>query len=199
MSDEKDLMWETVNVEHVIQDRWIDFRKNTYRLPDGSVIEPVYNFSRNSFVVVVAKDEKDRYICVRQYRHGIDAVTVEFPAGAIEYLEKSDVPYMTSENIKSDIKEATEAAKRELLEETGYAPGSLRHLLTVPSNATMADNDVYVFAADNCRKVDSQHLDSSEFINVELYTEKEMKDMILSGNFKQAIHIMAYYLAAEKN
>ena len=31
-----DLMWETVHVEHVIQDQWMDLRKVEYRFPDGS-------------------------------------------------------------------------------------------------------------------------------------------------------------------
>ena len=101
MQDNKNdnLSWETVNVEHVIQDPWIDFRKCDYRLPNGEVIGPVYNYSKHSFSIVVATDKDGKFICVRQYRHGIDEITTEFPAGAIEYKDKSLVPYITYDNI----------------------------------------------------------------------------------------------------
>ena len=31
------LAWEEVQTEHIIQDEWIDFRKSSYRFPDGTV------------------------------------------------------------------------------------------------------------------------------------------------------------------
>ena len=33
----KALTWEVVSEEHLLRDRWIDFRITTYRLPDGTV------------------------------------------------------------------------------------------------------------------------------------------------------------------
>ena len=68
-----DLIWEPVSVEHVIQDKWIDLRKVEYRFPDGTTFSPYYNYSRRSYVVIVASDEEGKYLCVRQYRHGIGA------------------------------------------------------------------------------------------------------------------------------
>ena len=38
---EKKLYWELINEEHIIQDAWIDFRRNEYKLPDGQTITPV--------------------------------------------------------------------------------------------------------------------------------------------------------------
>ena len=89
---DKDLSWKLVKEEHLKQDKWIDFRQNIYELPDGAQIGPVYNFSKHSFSVIVALDEKERYICVKQYRHGIDEITTEFPAGGIEFKETADHP-----------------------------------------------------------------------------------------------------------
>ena len=125
------LSWQAVKVEHVIQDKWIDFRKCDYKLPNGEIIGPVYNYSKHSFSLVVATDKEGRLICVRQYRHGIDEITTEFPAGAIEYLDKSDVPYITGDNIIATEEEAFEAAKRELVEETGYTSREWKHLMTI--------------------------------------------------------------------
>ncbi|WP_022765677.1 NUDIX hydrolase [Butyrivibrio sp. XPD2006] len=196
MNDDN-LRWKLVKEEHLKQDKWIDFRQNIYELPDGTDIGPVYNFSKHSFSVVVAKDEKGRYICVRQYRHGIDEITTEFPAGGIEYKESEDHPYITVKNTIATEDEAFEAAKRELEEETGYVSDNWKHLLSLPANATLASNYVHIYAAKNCKKVTTQHLDDSEFLNVVLLSEDELRKRIFGGDFKQAHHVLAWYLSKE--
>ena len=58
----KKLNWELLNEEHVVQDQWIDFRRNKYKLPDGQTISPVYNYSKHSFSLVVATDTNGNFI-----------------------------------------------------------------------------------------------------------------------------------------
>jgi ADP-ribose pyrophosphatase len=194
MNNKAKLTWKLKKEEHVIQDEWIDFRKNDYELPDGSVIGPVYNYSKHSFSLIVATDKEGKFICVRQYRHGIDEITTEFPAGAVEYKEKSDAPYITYDNIIATEDEAFEAAKRELQEETGYISDNWKHLLTTPANATLSNSRVHIYAATDCVKVTEQHLDDSEFLNVVTVSEDELKNKIFEGDFKQSLHVLAYYL-----
>ena len=190
MSDErKDLVWEEVETEHILQDEWIDFRRGTYRFPDGAVVGPFYSFSRRDYAVIVATDEEGRYICVRQYRHGIRKVTTEFPAGGLERTDGKDY------GPKEGAEDALEAAKRELLEETGYVSDHWKHLITVPAYATIADNYAFIYAAENCRKVGGQSLDETEFLNVALYTPAELEERIRDGRFEQAVHIMAWALS----
>ena len=177
--DDKNLVWEELSTEHIVQDEWIDFRKSKYRFPDGSVFEPYYSYSRRNYVVIVATDEDDNYICVRQYRHGIGQITTEFPAGGIESTEG----------------DALETAIRELREETGYESEDWSHLITVPSNPTIADNYAYIYIARNCRKMTKQELDDTEFLNLSKITSSEIDKMIMKGNFQQPIHIMAYLLS----
>ena len=81
---DKDLMWEEVRTEHIVQDEWIDFRKTAFRFPDGNIFEPYYTYSRRDYVVIIASDEEGKYLCVRQFRQGIREVTTEFVAGGIE-------------------------------------------------------------------------------------------------------------------
>lgn len=193
--DEENLAWEEISTEHIVQDEWIDFRRSAYRFPDGSVFEPYYSYSRRDYVVVVATDEEGNYLCVRQFRQGIKEVTTEFPAGGIE---RTDGREYGTERGQAGAEDSLEAAKRELLEETGYESKQWRHLLTVPSNATIADNYAHIFAAENCRKSGGQKLDETEFLNVRKYTGAEIEEMISRGKFQQAVHIMAWLLAQRK-
>ena len=187
---EKDLMWEEVSTEHIVQDEWIDFRKTSYRFPDGKIFEPFYTYSRRDYVVIVASDEEGRYICVKQFRQGIREVTTEFVAGGIE----PDEPGSFGSG-KSSAEDAHDAAKRELKEESGYESEEWKELIAIPSNATISDNTAHIFLARNCKKVSGQSLDEMEFLNVELYTADQIEEMISTGGFKQAIHVMAWLLA----
>lgn len=218
----EDLIWEEVSTEHIIRDEWIDFRRSAYRLPDGNVFEPFYSYSRRDYVVIVASDCDGNYLCVRQFRQGVREVTTEFPAGGLERsdgraysvggLEQSDgrecstgiggtireaviSGTITSENRTSE--DAFTAAKRELLEETGYLSSEWTHLLTIPSDATISDNFAHVYMAKNCRMAARQHLDETEFLNVELHTPQEIEEMIRTGRFQQAVHVMAWLLARQ--
>ena len=188
------LAWEEISTEHIIQDEWIDFRRSAYRFPDGSVFEPYYSYSRKDYVVIVASDTDGKYLCVRQYRQGIEEVTTEFPAGGIE--RKDGREYGGSGDVSAE--DAIEAAKRELREETGYESDEWRPLLKVPSNATIADNYAYLFVARNCRRVSGQHLDDTEFLNVIKLSAQEIEELIAEEKFQQAVHIAAWLLACRR-
>lgn len=213
---DKDLAWEEIRVEHVVQDQWIDFRKSAFRYPDGRIFEPFYSYSRKDYVVIVASDADGQYLCVRQFRQGIKEVTTEFPAGGVERTDGKEyrgagtvgagatgvagsVGEETSAGAEaSAAEELLETAKRELMEETGYESDEWEHLLTIPSNATIADNYATVFRAKNCRLVAGQDLDETEVLNIQKYSADEIENMIYNGQFQQSVHVMAWLLAKEK-
>jgi len=185
------LAWEEVSCEHIVKDEWIDFKKSSFRFPDGRIFEPYYSYSRRNYVVIVAYDTEGKLLCVKQFRQGIMEVTTEFPAGGIE--RKDNKEYGDAKDSSSE--DALQAAKRELLEETGYESDDWSHLITVPSNATIADNYAYIYKAKNCRRVAGQSLDETEFLNVQRYSPEEIEALISAGKFQQAVHIMAWLLA----
>ena len=191
--NDKDLVWEEISREHIIQDEWIDFRRSAYRYPDGRVFSPYYSYSRRDYTVIVASDTEGDYLCVRQFRQGIKVVTTEFPAGGIERSDSKEYGERTA------AEDALACAKRELMEETGYESSDWTHLLTIPANATISDNYAYVFMAKNCRKAGEQHLDETEYLNVVKLTAEEVEELIRTGRFQQAVHVMAWLLAKEKS
>ena len=187
------LKWKAVSTEHIVQDKWIDFRKVAYELPDGTVFSPYYNYSRRSYVVIVASDVEGNLLCVRQYRHGIGEVTTEFVAGGIEC--ESGREYLTKQDTIASRENALDAAKRELEEETGYTSDEWEHLITIPSAATIADNYAFIYRAKNCRRTHEQHTDSTEFLRMEKLSADEIDGLIAAGKFQQAMHVMAWLLA----
>lgn len=188
MSD-RELVWEEISREQILRDEWIDFRRSAYRYPDGRVFSPYYSFSRRDYVVIVASDEEENYLCVRQFRQGIREVTTEFPAGGIEERVRGD---------KTTAEDALEAAKRELREETGYISEEWTHLLTIPSIATISDDYAHVCMARHCRKAGAQNLDEGEYLHVVKHTAEEMEELVHTGRFQQSVHVMAWLLAKER-
>ncbi len=181
VEEDETLAWKLIESESIVHDAWIDFRRQTYEFPDGKTFSPFYNYSRRDYVVVVALDEDGQYLAVRQFRHGIRQVTVEFCAGGIE---KGEDPL--------------DAAKRELQEETGYCSEDWTPLLSIVSEATLADNHAHLFLAQNCKKVSGQSLDETEFLHTRVYSEAYIQKAIMDGTFAQAMHVLAYYMAKEK-
>ena len=109
------------------------------------------------------------------------------------------MPYITFDNIIATEEDAFETARRELKEETGYVSDNWKHLMTAPSNATLSNSNVHIYCADNCRKVTGQELDDTEFLNVELIDEKELNHRLYEGDFKQTIHMLAYFLYKQQH
>ena len=174
---------------HFVENRWIDLREVVYTMPDGAVSPPYYTYSRKNYVVIVATDEAGRYLCVRQFRPGLARVTTEFPAGGID--RPGEKQYGPDGSTQED---PLLAARRELKEETGYVSDDWEKLISVPSQATMADNWAWIFRARNCRPAGKQRLDDTEFLSVLALTPEELERRIREGGFEQAVHIMAWAL-----
>ena len=147
-------------------------------------------------------ESKDSKFCAESAKGEADelhAESVEIKVGEFHgKSEESETGKVCCEGEKTTVEEALLAAKRELLEETGYESDEWRHLLTVPSNATLADNYAYLFVARNCKRVSGQSLDDTEFLNVKKYSALEIEEMIKNGEFQQAVHVAAWLLACRR-
>jgi ADP-ribose pyrophosphatase len=96
------------------------------------------NATGSALIVAVTPDEK--VLLVEQYRIPVHARTIELPAGII-----GDEPG------KSDESQA-EAARRELLEETGYTAGRIEPMTTGPACSGITSERATLFRASELRR-----------------------------------------------
>ena len=181
--DEKlnmNLSWKILDETTVIKDSWIDMRASTCQLPGGMVIAPFYVNHLPDFAVVVAVTPEHRVIMVRQYRHGVEKVLLELPAGCIEAGE-----------------DPKDGAARELLEETGYKAGSLEFLFKIAPNASNCTSYAQCYLARNVFPAAAQNLDETEALEVVEMEGEEVKRLLREGGVEQAAHVAALYRAAE--
>lgn len=162
--------WATLESRYIIQRPWLTARVDKVQLPDGRINPEHYVLEYPAWVNVIAVTKDGQMVMVRQYRHGFDEVLVELCAGVVE-----------------DGEAPVDAAKRELLEETGYAGGEWREVMTIGQNPSICDNLTHCFVAEGVEKVSGQHLDASEDIEVLLMSKAEVLDMLINDQQKQAL------------
>jgi ADP-ribose pyrophosphatase len=105
-------------------------------------------------VIIVAVTPEDRLLFVEQHRAAIESKTIEMPAGLV-----GDLADATDEH-------AVEAARRELLEETGYAAGRIEFLMAGPSSSGMSNEIMAFVRAYDLVRVDAGGGDETEDIIV---------------------------------
>lgn len=162
------MKWEVLKQEFLFKTRWLTVRKDKVRMPSGIEMDDYYVLEYPDWINVLAITEDGRFIVERQYRHGTRTVEYELCAGTLE-------------NGESPI----EAAKRELLEETGYAGGEWElYCIETPNPAAMT-NQNYTFLAKGVKDTGERYLERTENIEIHLLSYDELKKIVREGCIKQ--------------
>ena len=139
MNDKDDhLSWEKIDSRLVKRCAIFDLYESRRRAQNGR--EGVFHLLQAPDwvnVVPVLRDEQGRscFLMVKQFRQGISAITVEFPAG---FIEAGETP--------------AGAAERELFEETGYRSKTLKPIGTIYPNPAFMTNRCYTFLAGDLHR-----------------------------------------------
>ena len=128
---------------------------------------------------ILAFDEKDRIILVRQHRfpHGY---ILEIPAGTLEKGES-----------------AKHCAIREIQEETGYKAKAMKHLITYYPSVGYNTEAIHCFVASGLTRVKTK-LDTDEFITVKKMELSKLLKLIKSGKIIDSKTICAVMIYAAK-
>lgn len=162
--------WETISSEYLFRRPWLTVRHDQVRLPDGRINPEFYVLEYPDWVNVIAITEEGRFVMERQFRQGLGKTCFEIPAGVMEKGET-----------------ALEAARRELMEETGYGEGTWEEIMTVSGNCSTTSNLTHCFVAKGVRKVSGQHLDSTEDLCVYLLTLEQVRELLRSDKIRQSL------------
>ncbi|MDX5436522.1 MAG: NUDIX hydrolase [Pontibacter sp.] len=174
--------WKLLKSDMVVDEKWYKLRRDEVELPNGHVMDDYYVSVRPNVVLTFPVTDDNHVIFVRQYKHAAAGIFIELPGGVIDDNEANPL----------------EAAKRELLEETGYTSDDVEPLLEVIDNPTKDTNRIFYFLARNVRKVAEQDLDISEHIEVLKVPLSDVEQMVLEGQVNVSGSIALCLLALRK-
>lgn len=128
-------------------------------------------------VAIVPITDNDEIILVRQFRHAVANSLLEIPAGK---LDPNETPAL--------------CAKRELIEETGFAAGQIQLLTTIFTTPGFSNEVLTIYLAEQLHYVGSCP-DEDEFLELEYYPLAQIDELIASGQIQDAKTIIGLLLA----
>lgn len=154
-----------------------------FRVTEESAVDPKSGFRiercvvrHNGSAVMMAVDDKRRILLVRQFRLPAAKKMWELPAGKVDEGEKP-----------------LQAARRELIEETGYRARKWEKLGSFFVSPGYVDEQMTIYLATGLTAGEATPMED-ESIETRWFTAREVESMILAGKLDDAKTITGYFL-----
>lgn len=151
-------------------------RADTARNPRTGRDSDYFVLEMPDFVNLIPLTPDGQVVMVGLYRHGTRRVSLEIPGGLVD---PGETPL--------------EAARRELLEETGYQPEEITFIGATYPMPAILDNRHHIFVATDVQKVAELDLDEGEDIQVVLLPLSNVKRKIAKGEITSGLVILAFH------
>ncbi len=160
----------TKTASRVAYDAYIfQVRRDSYEL-DGRKTHDFHVLEAGTWANVVAVTPDDEVVLVRQFRHGIEEMTLEVPGGLVEPGEDPAL-----------------GAARELVEETGYVGEPPILLTAVSSNPAILTNRTHCYLVENAEQTEHQNPDPNEVLDIVRMPAAEIRAAMHRGEIHHAL------------
>ena len=171
--------WQTLDSTVLVDSApWLKVLQHRVQLPSGRIVENYHRIEIPEYVILYVLTVDGRVIMERQYRHGVGNVTLVLPAGGIE---KGELPLA--------------AAKRELLEETGYTSDDWESLGSYVAHGNYQCGRAHIFAARDAEQVREPNSGDLEEVEIKLLKPEEVLSAVRTGKVDIMGSAMAIVLA----
>lgn len=158
---------------HLVADHGV-FRVQRLVYDEAPLPRDVFVFDAPDWCNVIAETPGGEVVLVWQYRFGTDALSLEVPGGVID---PGEAPI--------------DAARRELLEETGYGADAFELVSVVEPNPALQGNRCFTYLARGARATGQTAFDELEDLETVLVPRAKIAGLVDDGLVTHALVVVA--------
>lgn len=172
------LFEELIHSDYKYKGKIINLREDDVKLPDGQPAKREV-IEHPGGVSILAITDDNKILMVEQFRAGPRVVTLEVPAGKLEYGEDPKL-----------------CGLRELTEETGYKAGTFELVGSFYLTPGYTNELIYIYVARGLT-YDKVNPDDDEFLNIKAYDYDKLLQMVKNNEIKDAKTVISILFAKE--
>lgn len=175
--------WRVLETKEIFVARpWLKLSVEKVEVTDGRIVDDFYKLDLPDFTVVFAETPEGRTLVIRQYKHGPQRVSLTLPGGQMDPEENP-----------------LTAARRELLEETGYEAARWTSLGSYMVNGNLGCGRGHFYKASGAHRVREPNSGDLENMDILLMDRTKLMAAIQSGEVILLNHAAAIAMAMNQS
>lgn len=172
-------IWKRIESKQIADCRVFRVREDICKRDSNSDEHNFFVIENPDWVNIIALTKDEEVVLIEQFRHGSEEIILEIPGGMLDENEEPET-----------------AARRELVEETGYESDEFIYLGKSRPNPAIQNNTIYHFLAKDCVKTKDTSFDEHEDVITKLVPYENVKNLIASGEITHALAVAGFYYTA---
>jgi 8-oxo-dGTP pyrophosphatase MutT (NUDIX family) len=171
--------WERIAADIVYECRIFSLRRDRSRFSRDDREHEFHVLESPDWCNIIPLTPDEQVVMVRQFRHGLRSHTLEVPGGLIDPGEEPLV-----------------AARREMVEESGYDSERVEPIGVIHPNPAIQSNRCHSFVAFDVEHRHVPTFDTTEETEVVLVPLARIPDLMRSGEITHALVVVAFHWLA---
>ena len=171
--------WRRTASKRIADCRVFTVREDFCERESDSLESSFFVVENPDWVNIIAVTTDKKVVFIEQFRHGAEEIILEIPGGMIDDDEAPET-----------------AARRELLEETGYSSEEFVYLGKSAPNPAIQNNWIHHYLALECEKTAATSFDEHESVATKLIDYAEISDLITGEKITHSLVLAAFYRLA---